>query len=230
MQEKQFNVAYTGQRPDIMRLVPIQNIAAVLDVGCSTGSLGAAVKARTGARVVGIEASPEMSEVALQRLDQVLVGDATEIFLKGDLGAYKFDVIIFADVLEHLIDPWKTLTFAREYLSESGVVIASLPNVRHMSTVFSLVFGGYWPYRDRSIHDKTHLRFFTRRNVVDLFEAAGLSIKSMGANYRLIERPHKINRFAKFLAMPGLKSFLTFQYLVTASHEHESSVSRDARA
>ena len=70
--------------------------------------------------------------------------------------------------------------------------------------------------RDRGIHDRTHLRFFTRRNVVELFRSAGLEIESVDAKYRLVERPHRINRFAKYFALPGLRGFLAFQYLVTA--------------
>jgi hypothetical protein len=69
---------------------------------------------------------------------------------------------------------------------------------------------------ERGIHDKTHLRFFTRKNIVELFAGAGFQIDKTEINYRLIEQPHAANRYAKYFALPGLREFLAFQYLVRA--------------
>ncbi len=215
MSKTDFNPSYVGQRPDIERLIPPE-AKLILDVGCSTGILGAAIKAKTGAQVFGIEWSEEMANEAIDRIDKVFVGDATEIILRGKLNGYYFDAIIFADVLEHLIDPWVTLSAAATHLNSRGIVIASVPNIRHIDTIYNLVARGYWPYRDRGIHDRTHLRFFTKKNVDELFEHAGLSIDIVETNYRLLEIPHRINRFAKFLALPGIRTFLAFQYLIRA--------------
>jgi len=222
MSKTGFNPSYVGQRGDIQRLIP-ENAKLVLDVGCSTGALGAAVKAKTGAQVFGIELSEEMAKEAFDRIDKVFVGDAMEIIIQGKLGNHLFDTIIFADVLEHLIDPWKTLSAAANYLNPGGVIIASIPNIRHIDTIYNLVLKGYWPYRDRGIHDRTHLRFFTRKNIVELFEHTGLCIDVIETNYRLLERPHKINRYAKFFAFPGIRSFFAFQYLVRACLTHRSA-------
>ena len=210
-----FNPSYIGRRSDVERLLP-PGARTVLDVGCSVGSLGASIKASTGAQVTGIEYSPAMAAEAEKVLDRVFVGDATAVIDGTALEGMRFDAIIFADVLEHLPDPWLTLRRAVRLLSPGGIIIASLPNIRHVSTIFHLVVLGYWPYRDRGIHDRTHLRFFTRRNVLELFRSADLSIDSIDAKYRLIERPHRVNRFAKYFALPGLRGFLAFQYLVTA--------------
>lgn len=211
----EFNPSYVGKRSDVEELVP-DGVRSVLDVGCSVGALGASIKARTGARVCGIEMSPDMAAQAEKVLDRVYVGDATATIDGPALDGQAFDVIIFADVLEHLVDPWLTLSRAARLLSPAGRVIASIPNIRHMSTLYNLAVRGYWPYRERGIHDKTHLRFFTRRNVLELFRSADLAVESIGAKYRLVESPHRINRYAKYLALPGLRGFLAFQYLVTA--------------
>jgi len=216
MSKSDFNLSYVGERPDIVKLVP-SAAKLVLDVGCSTGALGAGVKSKTGARVFGIELSAEMANEASRRLDKVFVGDATEVILKGELNGYHFDAIIFADVLEHLVDPWETLKAASACLSTEGVIITSIPNIRHIDTIYNLVLRGYWPYRDRGIHDRTHLRFFTRKNIDELFEGAGLSIDVVETNYRLLERPSGINRIARFFALPGIRNFLAFQYLVRAN-------------
>jgi 2-polyprenyl-3-methyl-5-hydroxy-6-metoxy-1,4-benzoquinol methylase len=182
-------------------------------VGCSTGALGAAIKARTGAEVVGIELSVDMAHEAGKQIDKVFVGDAAEIILQGKLDGYRFDTIIFADVLEHLADPWAVLNKAVKYLDADGTVITSIPNIRHIDTICNLVFRGRWPYRDRGIHDRTHLRFFTKRNIYDLFNGAGLAIEVVKTNYRFLDRPHYMNRFARPLAIPGVRNFLAFQYL-----------------
>jgi SAM-dependent methyltransferase len=210
-----FNPSYVGQRPDIEKLIPPE-AKLILDVGCSTGTLGAAVKAKTGAQVFGIELSEQMANEAMNRIDKVFTGDATEVIRGGELSGHYFDAIIFADALEHFIDPWITLSAAATHLSPRGVIIASIPNIRHIDTIYNLAVRGYWPYRDRGIHDRTHLRFFTKKNIEDLFEQAGLSIDVIATNYRLLEAPHKINRFARFLALPGLRPFLAFQYLIRA--------------
>ena len=216
MPDKKFNLSYVGERPDIEKLISPQ-AKMILDVGCSTGVLGSSLKANTGAYVVGIEISPSMAEIAEKKIDKVLCGDVTEIFKKGQLKEQSFDTIIFADVLEHLEDPWITLQYAVKCLKPEGKVVASIPNVRHIDTLFHLIVKGYWPYRNRGIHDRTHLRFFTLKNIHELFESANLSIDMVRPNYRLIERPHKLNEIAKYIALPGIKGFIAFQYIVRAN-------------
>jgi 2-polyprenyl-3-methyl-5-hydroxy-6-metoxy-1,4-benzoquinol methylase len=210
------NPAYVSPRPDILALVPT-TARCVLDVGCSNGALGKSIKqSQPGARVVGMEVSADMAEDARAHLDQVLIGDIEHPQAFDALGGQRFDTIIFADVLEHLKDPWSMLEKIRPFLLPNGVVITSIPNVRHMDTIFNLVIKGRWPYRDRGIHDRTHLRFFTKRNIEELFAGASFKIDAMRTNYRFFERPHPWNRYAKAAALPGLAPFLAFQYLLLA--------------
>ena len=206
---------YTGNRPDIEALLP-KTTTRVLDIGCSIGTLGKSIKEKYGAWVTGVELDESMATIANQNLDKVIVGGATETLAQGRLRDEKFDVIIFADVLEHLVDPWETLSLAADNLSENGVMIASIPNIRFYNSLFNIAILGKWPYRDRGTHDRTHLRFFTIHNIKELFSQAGLVIEEKAVNYRVIERPHGINRYAKFLALPVLKEFLAYQYLIRA--------------
>ena len=210
-----FNPSYTGPRQDILRLVP-EGVSRVLDVGFSVGTLGQAIRERDGAEVVGVELDERMAEEARGRLNAVHVANVEDEALIGRLGEAPFDCIIFADLLEHLVDPWTALSRYVERLAPDGVVVASLPNIRHYTTIRTLLFSGYWPYRDRGIHDRTHLRFFTLRNVRELFASAGLTIREVDRNYRLIERPHRLNRLAPAFAWPGLRELIAFQYLVQA--------------
>ena len=213
-----FNPSYIGPREDILRLVP-NGVQRVLDVGCSVGTLGQAIRERDGATVIGIELDDAMGGQARTRLDAVHVGNVEDEALIEALGDARFDCIIFADLLEHLVDPWATLDRLVERLTPEGVVVASLPNIRHYTTIRTLLFQGYWPYRDRGLHDRTHLRFFTLRNIRELFSSSGLSIRELDRNYRIFERTHGLNRLAPILGFPPLRELVAFQYLVQAGRD-----------
>ena len=210
-----FNASYTGLRDDIANLVP-HDIKKILDVGCSVGTLGESIRQRNEGEVIGVEVDVEMAKIAKERLDRVIVGDIEGIDLGDYLSLDYFDCIIFADILEHLKDPWSVLRKSVTFLADEGIIVASIPNVGHYTTILSLAFGGYWPYRERGIHDRTHLRFFTLNNIKEMFQGAGLKITRVERHYRIIERPHRYNRFCKYLACFFLKDFLTFQYLIVA--------------
>jgi len=215
MKKITFNASYTSNRPDIEQLIS-PNARLVLDVGCSTGKLGESIKVKYGAYVVGIELSEEMADIAKTCLDKVLVGSVSSILLENQLDGYSFDTIIFGDILEHLVDPWETLKASNRYLKEEGYVIASIPNVRFIGTIINILFKGQWPHRERGIHDKTHLRFFTLKSIKEMFLDAGYEIIKLRRNYRFIDKPHYINRISKYFALPILKGFLTYQYLIVA--------------
>lgn len=211
-----FNPSYIGIRNDIFVLIP-NDVSRVLDIGCSTGALGEQIKQRNNnAEVVGIEFDEQMAEVAEKKLDKVIVGDVENINLADLFQPDYFDCIIFADILEHLKNPWEILKSSVNFLNDGGVVIASVPNIRHYTTIVNLLFKGYWPYRERGIHDRTHLRFFTLRNIRELFQYANLNIERIERNYRIIEKPHRLNRFSKCFAFYPCKDLFTFQYLIVA--------------
>ena len=213
------NPSYILRRDDLLDLVPL-NAERILDVGCSIGTVGEALKARNATvEVTGIEYDPDAAAEARKILDQVFQLDLNADSQSLDLPPAYFDCILFGDVLEHLIDPWGLLQKFVSHLRPGGIVIASLPNIRHIDTLFNLAVRGKWPYRDRGIHDRTHLRFFTLANIEDLFDSAGLNICEIGRNYRLIEHPHKINRHARLLGFWPLRDFFTFQYLIKATFD-----------
>ena len=212
-----FNPSYIGPRPDVAKLVPTR-CTTVLDVGCATGALGAHLKeTRPSLHVTGIEIDPEMAAVARDRIDHVVEGDVMDVVRGNVLADQRFDCVVLADVLEHLSDPWTAIKLMRDRVEPGGVVVASLPNVRHYSTLLSVFLFKRWPYRDRAIHDRTHLRFFAERNVRELFEGADLEITTFRRQYRVLEPPYRINRFSLLLAVPPLRDLLTFQYLIVAT-------------
>lgn len=213
---------YRFSRRTVLHDFVPERCVKVLDVGCGTGELGAALKELNPRReVTGIEINEGYAAVARTKLDCVCVLDAEQSSLESIGSSGQFDCIIFADVLEHMRQPWAALKRFVKYLDEDdGVVVASIPNVRHWSTIAALLWGGYWPYRSEGVHDITHLRFFTIKNVLHLFEQADLSIVRHKRVLRLTERPSYYNplfaRVLEYLPLPGIKDFLTFQNVVQA--------------
>ncbi|EYF01613.1 methyltransferase domain-containing protein [Chondromyces apiculatus] len=161
----------------------------VLDVGCGIGLNGAAIK-RSGARVTGLEIVPGSISRATSVLDEVISCDITsdasvQEALGETAGARQFDVILFADVLEHTVDPAGVLGRLLPYLAEDGQVIVSLPNVAAWTVRLGLL-GGKFEYAQSGILDETHLRFFTRASAVRLLEEAGLEVLRMDQNPMLV--------------------------------------------
>jgi SAM-dependent methyltransferase len=157
----------------------------VLDVGCGVGLNGAAIK-RTGAHVTGIEIVPRSIERARKVLDEVLAADiGSDRALHDALGARRFDLIVFADVLEHTVDPRAVLERLLPYLEEDGQILISLPNVAAWTVRLGLLRGRF-DYQPSGILDDTHLRFFTRDSVVGLCERAGLEVLRLEQNPMLV--------------------------------------------
>jgi GT2 family glycosyltransferase/2-polyprenyl-3-methyl-5-hydroxy-6-metoxy-1,4-benzoquinol methylase len=150
----------------LLRLVP--EGSRVLDVGCSFGGFSSALRRLRKCYVVGIEIDPAAARVARENCDELFEGDLIEIHaqLPGN-----FDVVVAADVLEHLVEPGAALGVLRSQLKPSGLLLASIPNVTHLSVVLALAEGRF-PRSREGLLDQTHLRFFGEADVLDLFHEA----------------------------------------------------------
>jgi len=201
---------YSYLRQDLINLVEGRG-NKILEIGCGEGITGAELKRISKAKeVVGVEVFEPAALKAEERLDQVIIGDIQVIPLPFSDGY--FDYIVLGDVLEHLYDPWKTLKHLKTYLSSSGFIIASLPNISYWEILKDLILFDRWEYVEAGILDKTHLRFFTQRSLIKLFEESGLIIK------KLIPQipPRFINRFGISLTLGGFKRIFTAGYLIKA--------------
>jgi SAM-dependent methyltransferase len=170
---------YNQARPDVAALVP-PRCRRVLEVGCGCGELGRLLRGR-GHHVTGIELVPEAAEHARRWLDCVVTADVEQDGFPFPPAS--FDALVFADVLEHLVDPWRVLRQAVDVLAEGGVVVASIPNVQNIDVLRRLLCGR-WDYRERGILDIGHLRFFTLHSIHTLFAQADLEIVHIGHRYR----------------------------------------------
>ena len=162
--------------PDLLALVP-PDAKTVLEIGCADGSLFEAYR-RMNPTIEwhGVELNPEAAAIAKDRGVHVRVGDVEQdpIGWWTD-GVPEVDVLIFADVLEHLRDPWKVLETRKMWVKPAGLVLACVPNVAHYSLILRLLEGG-WRYEDEGLLDRTHLRFFDVDSLKELFAGAGLDI------------------------------------------------------
>jgi SAM-dependent methyltransferase len=150
----------------------------LLDIGCGRGQLASAAR-DLSYRVTGIECHPAALEVARGRTDELLAIDlADKTAVTAAVGDRKFDVILFACVLEHIPDPLSVLRFYRGFLNPNGRIVVSLPNVASWDRRLALLFG-HFDYADSGIMDRTHLRFFTFRTAQALLSEAGLAILSV---------------------------------------------------
>jgi SAM-dependent methyltransferase len=163
---------------DLLRLIPI-NARGVVEVGCNNGALANAYKSiNPSCLYTGIEIDEKNSELAKVYCDSVLNLDIESV--GGDFfEAYSktSNVWVFGDVLEHLRNPWAVLSKIRLALPEDGCVIVCLPNTQHWSVQAKLCVGDF-RYDDSGLLDRTHLRFFTRATMFEMFEGAGLKIES----------------------------------------------------
>ena len=214
-------------RPEVLAMIP-GTARRILDVGCGAGRLGEALMARQRAKVAGIELSPDAAERARSRLDDVFVGDAERLL--EELSPDPFDTIICADVLEHMRDPERFLNHLHTWFIPGGKLIASVPNVRHFSVVNALL-AGHWTYESAGLLDETHLNFFTRRDLLDLFERAGYHIERLEAvpgpgfeEWQAKGSPGEVQVGGLRIAgMPQEEAaeFFIYQYLLTATQFRE---------
>jgi 2-polyprenyl-3-methyl-5-hydroxy-6-metoxy-1,4-benzoquinol methylase len=211
-QAEQERKYYDNPRPEMLGFIP-PAARTLLDVGCGRGAFAANLKRALGATVWGIELNPDAARIAATRLDRVIERDITSAL--PELPDAFFDCIVFNDVLEHLADPYSVVSAVARLLAPRGVVVASLPNVRHYPTAWDLFWNGRWEYRDWGILDRTHLRFFTERSVAALFEERGYRVAVRGIN----GPTSPFGRFCTRLLPPRFRDIQFMQFAVVAEHK-----------
>lgn len=198
---------YNCHRQDLSRLITPGN-NRILDVGCGEGLLGKNLKQQgLASEVVGIEILPDVAKVAETRLDRVICWDIEMRMGRLELDQESFDYIICGDVLEHLRDPWEVVKVLVALLKDDGFLIVSVPNIRHYSVMFSLLFLGEWKYEYHGIMDRTHLRFFTQKTVVHMLVDSGMYILSCEGQVR-----RKRDKLINLLLLGMGKAFLSTQW------------------
>jgi O-antigen biosynthesis protein len=149
----------------------------ILEIGCGAGMTGRLLKELGFQEVVGVELVEKVAREATPYYDRVIVDDVEKAALPYEKGY--FDCILYGDVLEHLVDPWKVLKEHRSLLKPGGIIVCSIPNIRHYRITKRLLLKGKWDYQESGILDRTHLRFFTIGSMQNMIADSGFEIATV---------------------------------------------------
>jgi SAM-dependent methyltransferase len=147
----------------------------VLEIGCGFGAVSMELMHR-GCKVYGVEINPQRALVAAQYCEKVVCGNIEEINTLAFDEQY-FDSILLGDILEHLVHPELILNRLGKYLRPSGRIVVSVPNIAHWSVRLDLL-GGKFDYQSEGLLDRTHLHFFTFRNINRMIQECGYRVLS----------------------------------------------------
>lgn len=208
---------YACVRLDLVSLLPDNPAQKVLEIGASGGYTLCYLKENNlAADVTGVDLfdMPETQQNS-PLIDRFIRANIESDAL--DLQPESFDVILCGDVLEHLNDPWTVVSKLVGLLKPGGTMIISVPNIREAKTLATIVFRADFRYDDHGTLDKTHLRFFCRKNAIELVTTPNL--KPIAYHSSLDVRPAGgkkllLKRIFNFATLGLFKDFLTIQHLI----------------
>jgi O-antigen biosynthesis protein len=165
-----FDLESCGSASRVARLVGKNK--TVLEIGCGPGSQSKVFRGQLGCNVVGIEIDASRAKEARKYCREVHVANLDTDDLSQLLKEERFDVVVCADVLEHLRDPEAVLRSLKSFLNVNGYLVASIPNVTHVAVVYEMIHGRF-EYRTEGLLDSTHVKFFSCASALSLIESAG---------------------------------------------------------
>lgn len=183
------NGYYKSTREDMLKYIPAGTKTS-LEFGCGSGGFSALLKEKFNAETWAVEINQQAAQQAEKKLYKVVNSDAAKALV--DIPDNYFDCIILFDILEHLIDPYTLLCNLKNKLSATGVIIASIPNIRYYRTFIELVIHGNWDYKDQGILDRTHLRFFTYKSIFKMLKMLDFEILTLEGIHPTSSRTFKI--------------------------------------
>jgi 2-polyprenyl-3-methyl-5-hydroxy-6-metoxy-1,4-benzoquinol methylase len=202
------------------------NHERILDVGCGAGSNAAWYRRHGGRELIGIEVDPQSADRASTPFDRV-VSLPVELAMAELDGA--FDLIVCADVLEHLVDPWAVVTELRRLSHPTTVLAVSMPNIRFLPAIAQIAIGSGFRYEDEGIFDVTHLRFFTPHDLDRLLRHGGWEPERRGA--QMYGRLRWLRRMAGRLTGAWTDQWLAEQQFIAARPgRSDQDASRDRPA
>lgn len=168
--------AHNVVNTDLMALIP-PHARRIVEVGCMQGALAKAYRSiNPHAHFVGIDIEPSYAEVASQFCDGAMAADIESLPDDEFHALFPSDCWIFGDCLEHLRDPWRVVRKVRKLIDPDGCMLVCLPNAQHWSVQMRLATGQFH-YEDSGLLDRTHLRWFTRTTMLNMFGEAGWKVE-----------------------------------------------------
>jgi SAM-dependent methyltransferase len=207
--------------PDLLQLLP-PGVRRIVEVGCSSGALAREYKKlNPGCHYLGVEIDAQYAALARRYCDSVQELDI-ESLDEQQVRGLEADCWTFGDSLEHLRDPWALLRRIRASIPGDGHIVACIPNAQHWSVQARLACGEL-RYEDMGLLDRTHLRWFTRLTILEMFQQTGFRVAVMNA--RVFSEPQRekhlpaIELMAKSLGanvQQALADATVFQYVLRA--------------
>lgn len=210
---------YTFARTELIERIHAggRDAITVLELGCGCGATLSRIKyLYPNAKVYGVELNEEAVKYSTY-MGKIIAGNIETMELPYE--SEMFDYILFGDVLEHLHDPQQMLQRIKRFLKKDGTVISSIPNIMNISVVVHLLEGNF-TYHDSGLLDRTHIHFFTKKEMEKMFEECGYEITGIGATCGREGMTAEDEALAEaVLKLPGIadrEDFEVYQYLVEA--------------
>ena len=205
------NVYFTRPRKDLISFLPERTGLKILEIGAGGGDTLIELKqSGKASEVTGIELFALDGTYQNNALiDRFIVGNIEEI--KPDLRTNYFDAILFGDVLEHLLDPWSVVKNVSGFLKPGGLLIASIPNIRSMQAFKKIFLEGDFGYTSEGLFDKTHYRWFCKKNMIHLLTPTSFELVSVTSNLEL--KKGSGTRILNRLTGRFFEDFLTVQFI-----------------
>lgn len=214
---------HDNHNPDLLRLIP-KHASKLIEIGCSSGALAREFKKiNHDCHYFGIDIESTYTSLANRYCDQTATLNIENSTGQFYIDNKDCDCWIFGDTLEHFQNPWKILREIRNVIPSNGCVVACIPNAQHWSIQVKLSTGDF-QYQDCGLLDRTHLRWFTRQTIIELFSETGFHISEGGP--RIFNEPFR----EKFLPLIGnlaecagfdrntaIQDSLPLQYVVKAT-------------
>ncbi len=163
----------------------------VLDIGCSSGNFGAALIEYKSCVVDGLDYNPQDVKAARKILRQAWVSDIEKDDLKKAVKGRKYDAIIMADVIEHLVNPVKALKEMKKLLKPNGFLAFSVPNMAHTWVRLNLLKGDF-THTETGLLDKTHIHFYDVKELERVLDEAGFALERYDST--VVNIPRKMVR------------------------------------
>lgn len=198
------NLAKYAAHVKVLEMID-KNPGRILDVGCASGYLGPFYRKKGAKYLVGLEFDQKAVQKARKYYNQVFIINLNQLSRIRSLPLTKasFDLLVCADILEHLINPLGTLQELSRFLKPGGRVIVSLPNIVFFIDRFQILLGRFRYNKSGGIMDETHLKFFNRQTALELVEKAG---------FKIIRTDH--SRLGKLGWFPWLPNFFGVQTII----------------
>jgi len=209
---------YSNIRHDLIGLITKKENFNVLEIGAGYGETIIYLKESGKAKeAIGVDLNYDESKTdSYERLDKFIFGDIEKLSL--DEYEEKFDVIILADILEHLNNPIELLKKLKKNLKIDGEIIASIPNIRSLNALNKIFIKGTFAYEKEGLFDSTHLRFFCKKDIIALFSESKYHVDHIESALKSY-KPKSLKKNINKITFGLFEEFLTTQYFIRANNE-----------